>query len=80
MNTYTINYPRTGAPIVVTAKFIAGYPDTRDQPGEPDGAEIVSAVCDGADVTETLKDQEYDEIQELWMEAHYSAMPVDIEP
>lgn len=79
MQKYQINYPRTGAPLTVTAKFLAGYPDTRDQPGEPDGAEIVSVICDGAEIGEMLTDQEYDEIQELWVSAHYETMPQECE-
>lgn len=83
---YKLKHPETGLPIWVQGIFQPGYPDTRDQPGEPDSVEIEyiseyapsPATFHDDDISEALPDEQYRAIETAWLEAYYQGHQEEI--
>jgi hypothetical protein len=58
--------------------FFRGYPDTREEPGEPPSIEISSVKYNGLEILPAFKEQDYDRLLELcWEDYEYERIGND---
>ena len=57
--------------VVVRYCYYDGYPDTWQEPGQPDSCDIIRVKHNGTEIT--LTDDEYDQVETEILENHYDS-------